>query len=167
MTTDDMKEKAKEIGKKTQEKAGHIAEQTREQASALAGQVQEKVKRTLDEQKGRGVEELSGLAQAVRQTSHQLRQQNKAGMARYAEQAAEQVDRVIHYVDSRDVGELLEEAETFARRHPEGFLGGAFVLGLMAGRFMKSTKERRMNESLSRWEDQNRLPSATPSPTTV
>ncbi len=167
MTTDDMKEKEKEIGKMTQEKAGQVAEQASEQATAFFGHAQEKVKQTLNEQKGRGVEELSGLAQAVRQTSQQLRQQNKAGMAGYAEQAAEQVDRVIHYADSHDVGELLEDAETFARRHPEGFLGGAFVLGLIAGRFMKSTKERRMNESLSRWEDQNQVPSATTSPTTV
>jgi ElaB/YqjD/DUF883 family membrane-anchored ribosome-binding protein len=168
MTTADMREKAKEIGKQTKDKAGQVADQAREQASALAGQAQEKVRQTLDEQKERGVGELSSLAQAVRQTSQQLRNQDKPGMAQYVDRAAEQMDRMIDYVDSRNVSELLEEAELFARRHPEGFLGGAFVLGLVAGRFIKSSKERRMNEVHSRWEHQNQtMTAASPTPTTV
>lgn len=172
MATEDLKEKAREMGKQTQEKAGQMAGQAREQATVLAGQAQEKMKRTLDEQKERGVGELSSLAQAVRQTGQQLREQRKETIANYVDRTAEQMDKIIHYVDSRDVGELMTEAETFARRHPEAFLGGAFVLGIIAGRFIKSSRNRRMAEPLSRWEEPvttasstGRTSPASPTPT--
>jgi len=107
----------------------------------------------LNEQKERGVDELSSLVQAVRQTGQQLRNQQNEGMAQYIDQAAEHMDRMVQYVDSRNVGELIEEAESFSRRHPEAFLGGAFVLGIVAGRFMKSSRATRMSDPISRWEE--------------
>lgn len=145
----DMREKAKELGKQVQEKASEVGEQVRAQSSQLANQAQGKVKRTLESQKQKGVGELSGLAEAVRQTSHTLREQQKESVAQYAERAAEQMDRMAQYFESRDVGELLNEAEMFARRHPEAFLGGAFMMGLVAGRFLKSSRNRRMSDSSS------------------
>lgn len=145
----DMREKAKEIGKQVQEKASEVGEQVRAQGSELANQAQGKVKSTLETQKQKGVGELSGLAEAVRQTSQNLREQHKESVAHYAERAAEQMDRMVQYFDSRDVGELLNETEMFARRHPEAFLGGAFMLGLVAGRFLKSSRDRRIDESSS------------------
>ena len=147
MAVSDMKEKAKEVGKQVQEKAGQIGEQVRDQTSEFAGQAQKKMKTTLNEQKEKRMGELTGLAEAVRQTGQHLRNQEKDGIAQYAERAAEQIDRVVQYVDSRDVSELLTEVEMFARRHPEAFLGGAFMLGLVAGRFLKSSRERRKSES--------------------
>jgi ElaB/YqjD/DUF883 family membrane-anchored ribosome-binding protein len=161
MKTDDMKDKARELGKQTQEKAGWVAEQAREQATTLAGQAQEKVKKKLDEQKERGMEELSSLAQAVRCTSQQLREDHKEGMAHYIDRTAEQLDRVIHYVESRNIGDLLEETETFARRHPEVFLGGAFVMGILVGRFMKSSQTSRTTHPHLPWEESAATP-ATP-----
>lgn len=147
MTASDMQEKAKEVGKQVQEKAGQMGEQIKDQTSQLAGQAQTKIKKTLEEQKGKGIGELSGLAEAVRQTGQTLRDQDKDGIAHYAERAAEQIDRVVQFVDSRDVSELLHETEMFARRHPEAFLGGAFMLGLVAGRFLKSSRDHRVTDS--------------------
>jgi hypothetical protein len=164
MAASDMKEKAKEGGKQVQEKAGQMGEQIKDQTSQLAGQAQNKVKKTLEEQKGKGIGELSGLAEAVRQTGQTLRDQEKDGIAHYAERAADQIERVVQYVDSRDVTELLNEAEMFARRHPEAFLGGAFMMGLVAGRFLKSSRDHRMTNSRSDQEEPmtvNSSPSST------
>lgn len=135
MTADDMKNNVKEIGKQTQEKAGQVAEQAREQATAFFGYAQEKVVGTLNEQKERGVDELSTLVEAVRQTGQQLRNQQNEGMAQYIDQAAEKMDQMVHYVDSRNVGELIEEAESFSRRHSEAFLGGRSYWGLWRAGF--------------------------------
>jgi ElaB/YqjD/DUF883 family membrane-anchored ribosome-binding protein len=143
----DMKEKVQEVGKQVQEKAGQAGEQIREKATHVAKQAQGQVKSTLESQKQKGVGELSGLAEAVRHTSQNLREQHKDGIAQYAERAAEQMDRVVEFFDSRDVSDLLNEAEMFARRHPEAFIGGAFMLGLVAGRFLKSSGEARMDSS--------------------
>lgn len=153
MTASDMQEKAKEVGKQVQEKAGQMGEQIKDQTTQLAGQAQTKVKKTLEEQKGKGIGELSGLAEAVRQTGQTLRDQDKDGIAHYAERAAEQIDRVVQFVDSRDVSELLNETEMFARRHPEAFLGGAFMLGLVAGRFLKSSRDHRVTDSAADREE--------------
>jgi hypothetical protein len=164
MAASDMKEKAKEVGKQVQEKAGQMGEQIKDQTSQLAGQAQNKVKKTLEEQKGKGIGELSGLAEAVRQTGQTLRDQEKDGIAHYAERAADQIERVVQYVDSRDVTELLNEAEMFARRHPEAFLGGAFMMGLVAGRFLKSSRDHRMTNSRADQEEPmtvNSSPSST------
>ncbi|MBA3966155.1 MAG: hypothetical protein H0X47_10330 [Nitrospirales bacterium] len=147
MDVSDMKEKAKEVGKQVQEKAGEMGEQVREQTAQLAGQAQEKVKSTLEGQKGKRLEELSGIADAVRQTGQTLRDQQNDGIAHYAERAADQIERVVDYMDARDVGELLNDTEMFARRHPEAFLGGAFMLGLLAGRFLKSSRDPQMSGS--------------------
>ncbi|GJL57763.1 MAG: hypothetical protein NPIRA03_06200 [Nitrospirales bacterium] len=168
----DMKEKAKEIGKQVQEKAGQVGEQVREQTTELANQAQGKVKSTLESQKQKGVGELSGLAEAVRQTSHTLREQQKEGIAQYTERAAEHMDRMAEYFESREVGELLNEAEMFARRHPEAFLGGAFMLGLIAGRFLKSSSDRRIDESSFYWRQESfrreePMVSATPAAPTM
>jgi ElaB/YqjD/DUF883 family membrane-anchored ribosome-binding protein len=155
MAVSDMKEKAKEVGKQVQEKGGQLGEQVREHTSQIAGQAQEKMKTTLEEQKGKRLGELSGLADAVRQTGRNLRNQQKAGIAQYAERAADQIDQVVQYAESRDVGELLNDAERFARRHPEAFLGGAFILGLVAGRFLKSSQDRRASEAYARRENED------------
>ncbi|HBP89636.1 MAG TPA: hypothetical protein PKK23_02060 [Nitrospirales bacterium] len=164
MAASDMKEQAKEVGKHMQEKAGQVGEQIKTQTSQLTGQAQTKVKTTLEEQKGKGVGELSNIAEAVRQTGQHLRDQQKDGIAQYAERAADQMDRLIRYVDSRDVSELLSEAEIFARRHPEAFLGGAFMMGLVAGRFIKSSKERRVSEYSSRQEQTSPTASSLSAP---
>ncbi len=153
MAVSDMKDKAKEVGKQVQEKAGELGEQVRDQTSQLAGQAQEKVKSTLEGQKGKRLEELSGIADAVRQTGQTLRDQQKEGIAHYAERAADQIERVVDYVDAHNVSELLNDAERFARRHPEAFIGGAFMLGLMAGRFLKSSRDRQMSGSSSHREE--------------
>ena len=138
MTVSHIKEKAKEVGKLVQEKAEEIGDQVREQTSYFTGQAHEKMKSSLEEQKGKRVKDLSGVAEAVRQTSHHLREHQHDGIAEYAERAAEQVERIVDYVEARDIGELVIEAERFARRYPEVFWGGAFILGLIAGRFLKS-----------------------------
>ena len=50
------------------------------------------------------------------------------------------VERASSYLRSRKVGELVDALESFGRREPALLLGASFGLGLLAGRFMKSSK---------------------------
>jgi hypothetical protein len=43
------------------------------------------------------------------------------------------------YLEARDIQDLVGEAESLARRSPALFLGGAFTLGVLAARFLKSS----------------------------
>src|SRR5262249_48746129 len=55
------------------------------------------------------------------------------------DQAAEQIERFSRYLRETDIDDLLYEAQHIARRQPALFLGGAFVLGVLGARFLKST----------------------------
>ena len=86
----------------------------------------------------------------MRQTSHQLREQDQSSFARYSNQMADKVERASDYLENRNLDELLREGEQFARRQPELFIGGAFALGLLMARFIKSSASRRAEEEAER-----------------
>lgn len=124
------------------EKAGETVEQVQQKAKELAGQAQTQAKSMATTRKDQAVEGLSQVAEAIRATGNELRYQDHSAVAQYSEQVAEQVDRVAQYLGNRDINQLLAEAEDFARRQPQLFLGGAFMVGLLVGRFIKSSRER-------------------------
>jgi hypothetical protein len=108
-----------------------IAEQARQQAQARAAG-----------QKERAADSLGRVAQALRQSSQQLRDQDQGTLAQYTEKAADQVERFSGALRNKDVNQLVGEAEHFARQQPGIFLGGAFALGLLAARFLKSSRQQ-------------------------
>lgn len=121
-------------------------EQVQGKAKEMAHKAQEQAKSAVTTRKEQAVDQLGSVAQAFRRTGSELRNQNKDTIAQYTEQLADQVERFTGYLENRDVDQLLHEAEGFARRRPELFLGGAFMLGLLVGRFVKSSGERRRHE---------------------
>jgi hypothetical protein len=127
--TDQAKATAGQIRDEAQQQAGRALDTAREQvASRVAGQ------------KDRAAEGLSMVAQALRQTGNQLRDQDQQGLTNYIDRAASQVEQFSSYLQSNHVGQLVDDVEHFARRQPALFLGGAFVLGLLGARFLKSSR---------------------------
>jgi hypothetical protein len=126
-----------------QAKAGEVVDQAKETAGRVAGQVQEQATSRLEEQKERAAGSLGSLAQAVRQTGQELRAQDEtAGVAAYADTAAQQIERVASFLRTRDVPQLLEEVEDVAQKQPALFLGGALALGFLGARFLLSSGDR-------------------------
>lgn len=123
------------------QQASETASQVKEQAAQLKDQVAEKATNTLDERKDQATGGLSNVSQVVRQTSEELRSRDQAMVAGYVDQAAEQLDRATRYLRSRDVRQIVGDVESFARREPTLFIGGAFALGLLAARFLKSSSQ--------------------------
>lgn len=130
-------QQAKEVAKQA-------VDQVQQKAQEVASQAQDQAKSAVNTRKDQAVEQLGSVAQAIRTTGSELRNQDKGMVAQYADQVADRVDRVSSYLQERDVDQLLEDAENMARRQPELFLGGAFIVGLLVGRFIKSSGERRM-----------------------
>ena len=48
----------------------------------------------------------------------------------------------VGYLRGKDFDRMVDDLEGFARRQPALFLGGAFMLGLLAARFLKSGNPR-------------------------
>lgn len=114
----------------------------KETISNVASQAGDQVVSQLDTQKSRAAEGIGGVAQALRQTSDQLRQQEQgAAVHQYVSSAANQLERLSGYLRSTDLREMVGNVERFAREQPALFLGSAFVLGLLGARFLKSSAQ--------------------------
>jgi hypothetical protein len=115
---------------------------TSPQASGgLVSNVRQRATAQLDTQKGRATDGLSALSQAARQTTQQLRSTQHETIADYIDRAAQQLDRFTERIRNKDVDELLRDAQQLARRQPALFIGGSFVAGLLAARFLKSSQQ--------------------------
>jgi len=144
--------------------AGKVVDQVQETASRLVGsdqgnsthgesasgsqsppvmeQATEQVTSRLDMGKEYVVETVTGVAQALRQTGQHLREEGAQPMlAQYADRGAEQIEHFSGYLRQRDTGQLVTDIEGFARRQPMAFAGGAFALGMLAVRFLRSRSE--------------------------
>jgi hypothetical protein len=116
-----------------------IVDQAKHAASDIAETAKEKVESQVSAQKDRAVGSIGGVAEALRETGKSLRGHDTALPVEYVDRAAEQIERVGGYLRSRTLGELVTDVERFARREPAIFLGGAFTVGLLAARFLKSS----------------------------
>ena len=93
----------------------------------------------LSSQKDRATDGLGSLARAVRQSTQSLRDNQQDTVAQYVEQAADRIEQFSSRLRDRDLGELMRDADRFARRQPAVFIGAAFVVGVLAARFLKSS----------------------------
>jgi len=123
--------------------AGHaaqqFAQQAQQQAGHLADQARQQVVQQLANQKERATAGLDSVARAIRQTGSQMQGDGQAPIAQAADRAAFQVERVSSYLRQRDINALRDEAERFARRQTPLFLAGAFAVGWLGARFLKSS----------------------------
>jgi len=113
-----------------------------DQAGQMAGQVKNQVKEQatskLSDQKSRAAEGLSGVATMVAQFGDQVREQNPS-VASMVDTAADRLRQFSTHIDQRELTELMDDVERYARRNPALFAGGAFALGLLGARFLRSS----------------------------
>lgn len=107
--------------------------------NGIVDRVRERATAQLSSQKDRATDGLGSVASAVRQTTQTLREQHHDTVAHYVERAADQIERFSQRLKQKDVTELLGDAQRMARRQPALFVGGAFAIGLVGARFLKSS----------------------------
>lgn len=88
----------------------------------------------------RAADTLNDVAASLLNSSQNLRDRGNENVSRYMEKAADQFDRLASYLDRADVHELLDQAESFARRQPAAFIAGAVAMGFLGARFLKSSR---------------------------
>jgi len=64
------------------------------------------------------------------------------GAADYVRTAASQLERFANRMDERSIVDAVSDLQWFARRQPALFIGVAFGVGLIGGRFLKAASER-------------------------
>ena len=112
-------------------------------AKELATQVVDRAKGLAEEQVTDRQEKSAGqidmLAKALHRTSEDM---SDSMAAPYIEKAADALDRMSGSVRDASFADAVRSTESFARREPLLFLGGALALGLLAARFIKSSAHR-------------------------
>jgi len=141
--TDKVQDTASRVADTVQETTRPVVDKASETVQQAAERATEQATSRLDMAVDYAAETLTGVAQALRQTGQHLREEGSQPMlGRYADTGAEQIERFSGYLRQHNATELLTEVETYARRNPMTFAGGAFALGLLAARFFRSTGHR-------------------------
>jgi hypothetical protein len=127
----------------------------KKQANNIAGQAKEKAVGVLDEQKGKVTSGLSSVADSIRQVGENLRgdggadggEQNAIATttAHYGETLADKIEDFSGYLENATIKDLTRDVEGFARRQPALFIGGAFLVGVLATRFLKTSAPDNQN----------------------
>jgi hypothetical protein len=137
---------------------GQVASQTedaaakaQEKAVELKEQGRNKLSETLDQRTTQAGGQARQMAQALRRSGEQLREQGEGQqVAGVTEGAAERIERLGGYLEQTSGDELLRDVEDFARRRPWMVAGIGVVVGLAASRFLKASSERRYDSAPGR-----------------
>lgn len=136
------------------EQAKNLAAEAKHEVSGMAGQAREHVQHLVGERKDRAADQIGSFAGSLRDAARKLEDGDGGATAlgRYATTAADQVDRLSQYMRDRDLNAFVRDAETFARRHPDVFLGGTFIAGLILARFFKASERRHQDDLAEDWQ---------------
>jgi cell division septum initiation protein DivIVA len=134
------KDQAKDLASGAKDQAKNLASEAKDQAKDMANQARDHVQTLVGQQKGQAADRLGSLAEALREAGRKLNEGEQAGdFGQYADRAAQQVERLSGYLRDHELRDFVRDAETFARRRPEVFLGGTLIAGLMLARFLKAS----------------------------
>ncbi|NNJ24795.1 hypothetical protein [Alienimonas chondri] len=132
-----------DAAKQAKDRAGDLVGSAKQEAYAKAAEAQsfmrQRVAEATETGKKKAAGEVNTYGSAISKAAEEL-EKNDDPAAPVVRAAADKVQSFGSYLDSRNTGDLIDQAENFARRHPEVVLGGMFVLGLGLARFFKSTR---------------------------
>jgi hypothetical protein len=126
-------------------KSHAAAEQLKGSLVDQAGQVRQRA----ESAKEQAAERIRRVAKQLRQVSETLSDDDSVA-ANVADRASRGVEGVARYVSDTDARGFIRDTENLARRQPAIFFAGAFLLGLCAGRFMKSSRPEPSFDTQSR-----------------
>lgn len=109
----------------------------RESAGRIWDDAKEGARSTLDEQRRSTAAGMGDVAAALRDAAERRRRDGDDGFARLTVSAADGLERLSGTLRDKDVGAMLRDVDTFARRQPAAFFGIAVVAGFAAVRWLK------------------------------
>ncbi len=149
-TADTTRQEASNVAATAGSAASDVVGTTKEQASNVAGEAVHQVRDLGDQVRTQLSEQATTaaakLAQALRSLAEELHQMshhdgdNHGAASQAAHTLAERGDRFADYLEHRDPDTMVSDMRRSAARRPGGFLVGAVVAGVLAGRFIRGNK---------------------------
>jgi hypothetical protein len=146
--TQDLAQQAKTAARDIKNETADLADAAVREVSSGAAELADKAKQAaadasgkllsaVEDQKRAGVQQVNRVAHAVRTAANELDHELPEA-ARYVRRAAEQIESVSNALQNRNINQLINEVQNFARRNPTAFLGATVVAGFALVRFLKS-----------------------------
>lgn len=126
--------------------AAEVASEVAQQARDLMGEARTQLRQQVDDQ-------TTVVVDALRRTSLQLETMASANpqpdspAAELVRQLGQVGERVSTRLEDGGVDGVVDDVTRFARQHTGAFLGLAFGVGLLSGRFLRSDIEQRRDDS--------------------
>ena len=125
----------------------NLMEQVKNTAAGAYGTATSKATEKLEEQKSTLTSSLTSVAETVRKLGRNLGEEGpesglSSSAATYTDTAAQKIEQAAKYFERHDVEAIYHDVEDLARQNPAIFIGGAFALGFLAARFLKSSNTR-------------------------
>lgn len=151
-------EKASQHIRSAAESAARAAKAEAQRAGAAAGEKVDQIRdhassateSIVNEKKNQFLDQLAMVTQSLDRASEKLRDDQHGSIARYADLAAEKVESCRQAVESKSLGDFVDDAQDFTRRRPALVFGVLFVAGLAAMRVMKATSRDRSEQQMRR-----------------
>jgi hypothetical protein len=144
----DLTEKAKELAGSSADALKAQASDLTDAAKDMALQATDKLKDAVNDRKSSGAEYVGALAETMRRAAREF-DADLPMAGTYIRKAAEQVEGVSEGIRNGNLNDLVQNAQSFARRQPTAFLGMAVLAGFGVVRFLKSSAEPGSPSSVS------------------
>ena len=116
-------------------------------ATDVADKASQSAQRQFASGKERAADTIGHLAGALRNTGEQLGTKDLPLVNDYLGRVATQAEGFSDYLKKTSFGQVVGDLEKLARREPLLFMGSALVVGLLGGRFLKSSPPDRTSAS--------------------
>jgi hypothetical protein len=131
---------AREGGAGAREQIRQVRDKVVDQAKTTFKQAKDRAASSLADSRREAADQIGGLARAVHRAGEHLRNEDQPRIAGLADSLADQVDHLAGYLREAELRTVGRDVENLARRQPALVYGAAFAAGLLAARFLKSSK---------------------------
>jgi hypothetical protein len=119
---------------------GQAGETLKAEAQSFAGVAQDRVRAEAQRGAQAAGKTLGDFATAVRKAGDELATADQSPAARLVRQAADGLETVSRSLADKEPGELLDAVRDFGRKNPIAFIGGAVLVGVALGRFVRASE---------------------------
>jgi len=121
------------------EAIGQAGQTLKAEAQTFASAAQERVRAEAQRGTQAGAKTLGDFANAIRRAGDELATADQSPASRLVQQAADGLESLSRNLADKDPGDLLNAVRDFGRRNPAAFIGGAVLVGLALGRFVRAS----------------------------
>ncbi len=132
-------EGARERAHEAKAKAGEKLQEAKERAKSEG---KFKAAGIMQEGKNQAARGLENAADTLSGIGDQFRERDQEGFGKYADRTSHRIRDFSDYLQEREPDEIVYDLQSAARRQPWITIGGAFIAGMVAARFLKASREQ-------------------------